>query len=235
MRINILILLVAVVFGCNNPQSGADKEKLSAKEFAEVLEKESSPQLLDVRTAGEFAGGHLEHAVNIDWNGGQFQEQVAVLDKSKPVYVYCLSGGRSASAATSLREQGFEKVYEMPGGMMEWRSEKLPEAGATKSIAAGLNLQQYEALLDSDKLVLVDFYADWCGPCKKMEPYLKKMEKELADKMILVRIDADQNPELCQQLNVTALPTLKFYQNKELKWNQIGFIDEAGVKSNMGL
>jgi len=231
-----VLLFVAAAFwgiGCDS-RSRATKEKLSAREFAKILEKEGSAQLLDVRSAEEFAGGHLEHAVNVDWNGGGFRQYASTLDKLEPVYVYCLSGGRSASAAAFLREQGFGKVYEMPGGMMEWRAEKLPEAGPVKP-AGGLTLQQYENLLDSDKLVLVDFYADWCGPCKKMEPYLKTMEKELADKMILVRIDADQNPELCQQLNVTALPTLKLYKNKKLSWNHVGFVDESRVREKMSL
>ncbi len=232
----VVLLFIAAAFlnmGCDS-QPGAAKEKLSAKEFAKMLEKESAPQLLDVRSAGEFAGGHLEHAVNVDWNGDGFRQYASTLDKQAPVYVYCLSGSRSASAAAFLREQGFGKVYEMPGGMVEWRAEKLSEAGST-SPAGGLTLQQYEKLLDGDKLVLVDFYADWCGPCKKMEPYLKKMEKELADKMILVRIDADQNPELCSQLNVTALPTLKLYKNKELSWNHVGFVEESRVREKMGL
>lgn len=233
MRITLLLLMVAWLgVGCQSSrQQNTSKEKLSAKEFSQSLRTTKNPQLIDVRSAEEFSGGHVEHAMNIDWNGTDFQNRIAPLRKSEPVFLYCLSGGRSSAAAASLREQGFEKVYEMPGGMMEWRKEKLPEAGVARM--AGLSFEQYESLLSADKLTLVDFYADWCGPCKKMEPYLKKLEVELKDKIILVRIDADRNPELCEQLDVTALPTLKLYRNKELTWSNVGYINEAGVRKQL--
>lgn len=76
----------------------------------------SNASILDVRTPSEFSKGHLINALNYDWNGNEFDKQIAPLDKSKPVFVYCLSGGRSSSAANKMRSSGFTQVYEMDGG-----------------------------------------------------------------------------------------------------------------------
>ena len=111
-----------------------------------------------MRTPGEYADGHLQNAVNIDWKGNDFDAQVSNLDKSKPVYVYCLSGGRSKGAANFLKKEGFSEVIEMDGGMMKWRAEKMPETKeSSASKDSGMTKQQFDALLDTDKVVLVDF------------------------------------------------------------------------------
>ena len=96
-----------------------------------------------------------------------------------------------------------------------------------------MSLEQYQSLLHSDKLILVDFYADWCAPCKKMKPYLEKIAVEMADKITVVRIDADENAELCKKLNVTALPVLKLYKNNELVWENEGYIEEESVRKQL--
>src|SRR5690606_28789779 len=166
-----------------------------------------------------------ENALNLNWNGAEFEQQVATLDKSQPVFVYCLSGVRSRDAANKMREEGFEKVVEMPGGMIEWRANNLPET-RKKADTQAMSLTQYQALLYAEKLVLVDFYADWCAPCKKMKPYLEKIAVDQADQVILVRMDADENAALCKELNITALPVLKLYKDNQLVWRNEGYIGE---------
>jgi len=88
---------------------------------------------------------------------------------------------------------------------------------------------QFDALVNSDKVVLVDFYADWCQPCKKMEPYLNEISKEMADKVEVVRINADDNSQLCRELKVDALPYLHVYKNNKLTWSNMGFIGKEEV------
>ena len=202
---------------------------MSATEFDSKIKELPSAILVDVRTSEEFSKGHLINAVNYDWNGSKFDKQIAPLDKSQPVFVYCLSGGRSSSAASKMRSAGFAQVYEMDGGIMKWRGANLPETTASKATAAGLTKQQFEALLKSDKLVLIDFYAEWCAPCKKIKPYLDEISEEMADQVIVIRIDADQNPALCKELYIDALPVLQIYKNKSLAWTNTGFIDKASV------
>ncbi|MCC5936695.1 MAG: redoxin domain-containing protein [Lunatimonas sp.] len=236
----VTALLVLVGLSCaprqqQEQQSSqvTDKIEFTAGEFNELIKKASNLQLVDVRTPEEFRKGHIEHAANVNINGDQFKDQMRALDKSKPVYIYCLSGARSKVAAQYLRENGYQEVYEMPGGILEWRSAGLPEVVLEKRESGGMNLAEYEELLKTDKLALVDFYAAWCAPCKKMEPYLEKISEEMADKVTVIRIDADDNPDLCKELGVLALPVLKLYKNEDLVWEHSGYIEEEGVRSQL--
>lgn len=97
---------------------------VSAEEFAKLIKEDGV--ILDVRTAGEYAGGHLENAQNIDVLQGTFAVKAGELDKSKPVYVYCKSGGRSSRAMSQLKQMGFTEVYNMLGGYSGWSSKGLP-------------------------------------------------------------------------------------------------------------
>ncbi len=81
-------------------------------------------QLLDVRTPKEFEAGTIEGAVNIDFLDSEFAEQIEVLDKDKPLYIFCKSGGRSAKAMRVLKDKGFDKVYELKGGYTAWEETK---------------------------------------------------------------------------------------------------------------
>lgn len=88
--------------------------------------KQPNVQLLDVRTPEEFSEGHLEKAKNCNIMGSDFDAQVANLDKTKPVMVYCKLGGRSAKAAERLKELGFTTITDLEGGITKWNSENKP-------------------------------------------------------------------------------------------------------------
>ena len=87
----------------------------------------------------------------------------------------------------------------------------------------------FNKLLISDKKVLVDFYAEWCAPCKKMAPYLAKMAIEMGDKLTIIKIDADKNKTLLEELKIDGLPTLMLYENNKLIWKNEGYISEADL------
>ena len=214
---------------CENGQTQNTKTNLPANEFDSKIKELSPAMVIDVRTPVEFAKGHLPNAKNFDWNGKSFDQQIAMLSKEKPVFVYCLSGARSTSAANKMISDGFKEVYQLEGGILKWRGANLPETTDSASIHAGLNMQQFEELLNSDKLVLVDFYADWCEPCKLMKPYLDEISKDMATKVTLVRINADDNQALCKELKIDALPVLQIYKNKQLSWTHIGYLEKADV------
>lgn len=141
---SLLIASAALFNSCSNGQTGTTKTNLSPTEFAEKIKELPSAPIIDVRTPEEFEKGHLPDAKNIDWNGNDFDQQIASLDKSKPVFVYCLSGGRSSSAAKKMRSEGFKEVYELKGGIMKWRAANLPENSDNTSPSAGLSKQQFE-------------------------------------------------------------------------------------------
>ena len=238
MRINKLVkaefihaIYIAVfVCNCNNGQTTSNAHtNLSPKEFANKIHEKTDAIILDVRSPNEFSKGHLDHAMNIDWNGSSFEDEVRPLDKSKPVFVYCLSGGRSSAAASQMRSDGFKEVYELNGGILKWRAANLPESTTDENAGKGMTPEQFEKLLETDKLVLIDFYADWCAPCKRMEPYLKEISSDLSDKVIVVRIDADNNQVICKELQVDGLPVLQLYKNKILIWKNFGYIEKESV------
>lgn len=223
------IFLATFIVGCNNGQSLQTVTDLPATAFSDQLNKTPQATIIDVRTAGEFETGHLVNALNYDWNGREFDNQIATLDKSKPVFVYCLSGGRSESAANKMRAAGFKMVYTLNGGMLKWRNAGLPETTASVEVSAGLSMEAFNALISSDRLVLVDFYAEWCAPCKKMKPFLDEISTDMAKTVSVVRIDADANPALCKELGIEGLPTLKVYKNKKITWSHTGYVDKPAV------
>jgi thioredoxin len=230
MKNSVLVLVgfaVVLFSGCTNGQAQTGSNNLQATDFAQKIKELPGAPVVDVRTPEEFAKGHLPNAKNIDWNGNDFNAQISQLDKSKLIFVYCLSGGRSGQAAKQMHENGFTQVYELSGGIMKWRAANLPETNSNASV--GMSKQQFDDLLNTDKSVLVDFYADWCGPCKKMKPYLEEIASDMKDKVMVVRINADDNQGLCKELKIDALPVLQLYKNKTLSWNYSGFIGKDSV------
>lgn len=224
-KLNYYIVLILFVLntGCTNSQNF---KSVDVAEFKTTLEKTTDAQLLDVRTPGEFAGGHISNAKNADWNGSDFDTQVANLDKEKPVFVYCLSGGRSKKAASHLKDLGFKNIIELNGGYLAWS-----KANANTNEAwIGITKEAYNQLLVSDKIVVIDFYAEWCAPCKKMAPYLDKMSKELADKVIIYRIDADKNKSLFNALGYEGLPVVLVYKNGKETFKKNQFVSEEELR-----
>jgi len=206
---------------------------LEALQFAENIKKSPNALILDVRTPDEFSKGHLIAAKNINWNDTNFKDEIEKLDKAKPVYIYCLAGSRSEAAAKKMRAIGFKEVFELNGGIMKWRGENLPETTDIVVVSEGMSLDNFKLLTTSDKIVLVDFYADWCGPCKKMKPSLEQISKEMSSTVILLKINADDNQELLKTLRIDALPVLHAYKNGKLFWENLGFLDKKEIVEHL--
>lgn len=221
-----LALLVFVLASCNG-QTQKNSKLIDPVAFKKEIAATPNAQILDVRTPEEYASEHLQNAQNVNWLSADFVANTSKYDKSKPVFVYCKSGGRSHKAAEKLAELGFTNIIELEGGILKWDAAGLSKP-AEKWI--GITQKEYADLLNSDKKVLIDFYAEWCAPCKKMTPYLLKMQKELGDKMVIIRLDADQNKSLLSEMKISELPTLLLYENKQLKWQHSGYISESDLK-----
>jgi thioredoxin len=225
MKSKILILLSFLAISCKG-QTTQDYKTIPAKTFAELIKTTTNAQILDVRSPEEFAGQHIDNAENVNWNGDNFEANANKYNKSKPVFVYCMSGGRSAKASAKLQELGFTTIYNLDGGILKWNSAGL-DTPSDKII--GVCPQEYSELLKSDKKVLIDFYADWCEPCQKMKPYLLQMQKDLTDKVVIIRLNADENKTMMKELKIDQLPALLLYENKQLIWQHAGFISQEDL------
>jgi thioredoxin len=228
--------LFVFISACSTGQNKSGGFVLSPAEFNLKMKANPEGTVLDVRTPGEFSEGALAKAINVDWNGSDFESGIAKLDKSKPVFVYCLAGARSASAAKKMRKDGFTQVYELDGGMIKWRAAGIAEEnGASEKKPKGMSKADFESLLEGDKVILVDFYAEWCGPCKKMKPDLEKIALEQKDKIKVLRIDADAHPDLSKELGVDALPTIFIYKNKRQTEKKTGYQSKKQMENLVGV
>jgi len=200
---------------------------LTAKAFSDKLLLVDSKNLIDVRTHIEYNEGYIEPAKNIDWNSSQFELELSKLDRSTPLFLYCLRGGRSDNAAEKAAEMGFTTLYVLEGGWMAWRASSLPAVAIGHSKKTNMTLAEYEGLYKGKtKKVLVDFYADWCIPCQIMKPYLKKISEKMGSKVEVIRLNADDHPELCQKLGVSGLPYLLVYVDDQIEWKRLGYVSE---------
>ncbi|MDO5980019.1 rhodanese-like domain-containing protein [Flavivirga spongiicola] len=95
--------------------------KVVSPKMVQTLLIENSIQLLDVRTPKEFKEGHIDGAQNIDWFSTTFDSDIKNLDKTKPVILYCKSGGRSAKSGKKLLRAGFTEIYDLEGGITRWK------------------------------------------------------------------------------------------------------------------
>ncbi|MBD0297481.1 MAG: rhodanese-like domain-containing protein [Bacteroidota bacterium] len=130
MKKNFLLLLLFLFFIAtpgllNNiqAQTAAKEETLSSKKFEKKMKKRNTV-VMDVRTAEEYASGHIPKSLNMDVQQENFTNRIQSLDKSRTYLLYCRSGKRSAKALNIMKENGFDKVYHLEGGITAWNGAK---------------------------------------------------------------------------------------------------------------
>jgi len=207
------------------------KTSLSADEFEKGIAKDSI-QILDVRTAGEYASGHIKNTLLANWNDPkEFERRIGFVDKARPVYVYCLGGGRSAAAAEKMRSMGYKTVYELKGGINAWKAanKNLEGAGTAKQ----MSIATFNTAVNASKTVLVDFGAEWCPPCKTMEPVLQSLQKNNPGKFTLLKVDGGNDQDILQQYKVTALPVFIIFKDGKEVWRKDGVADEKEIADHL--
>ncbi|WP_062059839.1 rhodanese-like domain-containing protein [Aquimarina longa] len=116
----LVIFTTIIVFSCKQVDNPSTVELITVEEMDSLLQMEKV-QLIDVRTPDEFAEGHIEGAINIDFRNKNFEELIIKVDKTKPVAVYCGTGRRSGKCSAYMKKAGFTKIYDLNGGITEWK------------------------------------------------------------------------------------------------------------------
>ncbi len=205
----LIVPFLVLIFSC---QSQENMSKLKAKDFEKMVSaSKETLQLFDVRTIEEYNAGHIKNCILGDINDdAAYEKAISVLDKNKTVYVYCLAGGRSNTAANDLLKRGFKNVIELEGGMNAWRKANLPEekSGSTQQ----LNVQTFESKLVKEGTQLICVQSKYCGPCVKMKPIIATIESENLNLSVL-KVDGGIDQEVMKRLQVNEIPTFIVFKN----------------------
>jgi phage shock protein E len=116
-----VIGVVVAALALTSCSTGSSAKKVDPQGFYDATQQ-AGIVVLDVRTPAEFAEGHLPNAINVDFESGSFEEELAGLDKSATYAVYCRSGNRSGQATAVMSKAGFENMYDLQGGVLDWQA-----------------------------------------------------------------------------------------------------------------
>jgi rhodanese-related sulfurtransferase len=119
-KILLFMMMLTLTSGMMYAQEGKDRQIIKEKKFSRLMKKENTV-VVDVRTTEEFSSGHIPGALHMNVQQENFTELIQTLDPSKKYLLYCKSGKRSAKATTILKENGFNNVHHLKGGMQQYK------------------------------------------------------------------------------------------------------------------
>ncbi len=216
-----------IVFCSSESIEAQDIQHINAIEFNKLINTEQGI-ILDVRTLAEVNAGHIEDATNINFYASDFTNKLNLMRKDVPIYVYCRSGGRSAKAVRKMQELGFNKVYNLLGGISEWESNNLKVVLSEDKIVdkqKSISFSEFSEIIQSNNFVLVNFSTQWCVPCRKMKPIFEEIKEENKN-IKVVFVDADINKDLLKHYTVRGVPVFIFYKNGVENFRHVGMIDK---------
>ncbi len=229
MKYILTFTMALVLLACKTQTAGL----LSPTDFNKQIAS-ADAKIVDVRTPEEFKEGYIKGAVNIDWYAGDFQTSISQYGKEQKIYLYCKSGARSGSALDLLKKLGYKNVYSLSGGITSWKSAQLPVETASIAQPAVEKVEQekqvdFKTAIYGDKLVFVDFNATWCGPCKRMQPFVDIIKEERSSEVLVYSIDTDQEVELAKEYQIYNLPTVILLKKGAVLYRQEGYHDQKAL------
>jgi len=221
-----MFFIIPVLFFSSACNQNKNYQEVNSQQFQQLLASDNGI-LIDVRTESEFSNGHIANAGNLNIYAPDFNRSLLLLPKDQPIYLYCLSGNRSATAAKILTENGYKNVYNLQYGIMEWNMQNLPvivEANAKPDTDNNMEPEQFAKLVGSDSLVFVDFYAPWCGPCRKMMPLIDSLKLDYHGKVKIVKVNVDASKNLVKELKLIGVPYLALYSRGDVLYSKNGMV-----------
>ena len=221
----LLFFLLILSISCSNNNS-LIHDNMDILNLNKIL-NDKDIIVLDVRTSEEINAGYIPNSTFIDYYDDNFENKINLIDRSKKIYTFCKSGGRSVRAANILSKKGFQKVYNLEGGFMRWKANKMPyDINLTNNDASTfehISENTLDSLIENNKKTLIYISTKWCSPCKKMEPTIDKL---ITDNISLkvVKIDLDANIYAQERFDVQSLPALVLYENSSVVWRKNGII-----------
>lgn len=213
----------------------ATLQDLDSASFKKAISRRNGT-LLDVRTPGEFANGHIKGAGQLNFYDRDFSEKLLMLEKDQEIYLYCNTGYRSKKAAAVLNINGYKKVYNLQRGIMDWYRNNNPivtNPNAKPDTENRMESDEYLALIQSDTPVLIDFYAPWCAPCRKMLPMIDELSNTYKSKVQIVKINSDASKKLVKDQQISSVPYLVIYKNGKQLFEHEGFIERNDLISEL--
>jgi rhodanese-related sulfurtransferase len=232
-----LFFLTTTLLSCaqNNQTEKSNKPTeltVDAKKFSLAIAS-SGAQILDVRTATEYKSGHIANALQANWlDPKEFKNRTQHLDKSKTIYIYCQSGGRSASAQAALIEAGY-KVVNLEGGMSNWKMQQMPVEGLGNTVQ--MRVTDFEKIIQTNQYVLVDIGAIWCPPCRKMQPVMDALKQGPPKPFYFLAVDGGQDIDVMKSVNADDLPTFILFKNGKEVWRKVGVTPQADFEKAFAL
>ncbi len=200
--------------------------QVTSEKFKKLI-WETDGVLLDVRTTSEFKNGHIPDAGQLNFYAFDFRKKLMLLPTDQPIYLYCNTGYRSEKATRFLIQNGYSEVYNLQSGIMEWELKNLPvvvEPDARPDTDNKMDPDQYFAAISSDSLVFIDFYAPWCGPCRKMMPMIDSLKVDYHHEIKVLKVNVDASKKLVKELKLAGVPYLVLFQKGQILFSHNGAI-----------
>lgn len=231
MKIKLIALMAITLVACKMSNNSHLLKVTDFKEKSTV----SGSNIIDVRSPEEFKEGYIKGATNVDYNGANFESEISTLDKNGTYYLYCLSGRRSGEALDKMISMGYKNTYSLEGGIKAWKAANLPvevppvDPNDTTSKTTTADPTDFKTAIYGDKLVLVDFNATWCGPCKRMQPFVDMIREERAKEVIVFSIDTDEETQLAMEYQIVNLPTVILMKKGTVLYREEGYHDQQSL------
>lgn len=201
-------------------------QNVDAIKFKQLIATEDAI-LLDVRTPEEYSRGYIKGSTSINIADTEFASKISLLQKDKTILIYCLSGSRSLASANYMSRMGFKRIYTLQQGLMDWNRQGYALEKSSQAVASAgttYTQQSFDKLLKDNKLVLIDFHAVWCAPCKAMNPVIDKVSTDFKGRARVEKVDVEANKAITSSYQVQSVPGFVLFKEGKKVWSYNGTI-----------